>query len=167
MSSSESDFSSSSTESSSSSESVNSSSSELSEQSSSSSYYEALYSPHPYSYVVRQELTWKDSWCLAAVLIDLRLTDQAFIQKFGPIKVDFGGTYGSTFIPQDLRRIVDELRVVKSFKVCYGATDAYVKTEQEALLWQNTISDRIDQAIWATRNRRLGLQGNPEAYDTI
>ncbi len=150
------------------SDSSESSVSENSEHSSSSSYYENLYSPHPYSYVVREELTFKDSFVFASVILDIRLTDQAFISKFGPFRVNFGGTYGNTFIPEDLRRIVDELRVVKCFKIIYAlGSDAVTKAEAEGLLWQNTVADRVDQAIWSARNRRISLQNDPEAYDQI
>lgn len=132
-------------------------------ESSSSSYYEALYGVHPITYVVKEELKYKDGWVFASVLLDIRTTDTDFLNKFGPAIVDFGGTYGTNFIPQDRRRLVDELRVVKSFKSCISMADAAT----QAQLWQNTMVNRVTRAIWDIRNQRIGLPPSTETAEGI
>ena len=132
-------------------------------ESSSSSYYEALYGVHPITYVVKEELKYKDGWVFASVLLDIRTTDTAFLNQFGPAVVDFGGTYGTNFIPQDLRRVVDELRIVKSFRSCTSLTAAAA----DAQLWQNTMVNRVTRAIWDIRNKRLGLPPSTETAEGI
>lgn len=116
----------------------------------SSSSFEENYGVHPLSYVIKEELSFKSSWVIAGVLLDIRTTDQDIIAQFGPADVDFGGTFGGSFIPQDIRRVVDELRVKKSFK-----HEDLQQAAAEARLWQNAITERVSDAIWAARQKSL------------
>lgn len=118
---------------------------------------------HPLSYVVKEALQYKESWVIASVLLDIRSTDTAFIEKYGPVTVDFGGTFGTNFIPQDLRRVVDELRVKKSFKHC----TSLITAAEDAQLWQNEMVNRVTRGIWDARNNRLGLPSSVETATPI
>lgn len=126
----------------------------LSSNSDSSSTFRETYPVHPLSYVIKEALTFRDSWVFASVLLDLRTTDQSFINQYGPSVVDFGGTFGNTFIPQDLRRVVDELRVKKSFR-----RDSLAAAKGEAIDWQIEMVKRVEDVIWKARQNAV-LAGN-------
>lgn len=124
----------------------------------SSSSFQENYGVHPLSYIVKEELDYKAGWVIASVLFDIRTTDQDNLRKFGPGLVDFGGTYGTNFIPQDIRPIVDELRVKKSFK---GTTLALAA--EDAKLWQSTIVEKATAAIWAAREKAATIVSSVES----
>jgi hypothetical protein len=123
-----------------------------------SSSFEENYGVHPLSYVIREAFTYKSSRVLAAVLLDIRTTDTDLIDKFGPSLVDFGGTFGVNFIPQDIRRVVDELRVVKSF-----VAPTIGQAEADATAWQIYVTNKVAEAIWAARAKSAEVGNSVES----
>jgi len=110
------------------------------------------------STLVVEKLTYKDSRVYASVWMDMRYEDSQRIAKYGPALVDFGGTYGNTFIAQDVRKVVNNLKITKVF---IEATPALAATY--ARIWQQTMIDRVNTELWRVRNaRKAALEGSDE-----
>ena len=128
--------SSSSTESSSSSSSESSLSDTSSSWSSESSewdhdWYSILYRPAPevcdYRFV---------AWCE----IDLRRSDAVVVQRLGPLRVQFGGTFGTDTFLSEIVGVLDGYRNTKVFS-----------TLAAALAWQDAVEQRIRHALMELR----------------
>lgn len=109
---------------------------------------------YPLSSVIREQLSPLASVINASVVLDLNSVDQLIVDQYGPLNVDFGGTFGVTIanpsgvlIPQDIQPLESGMRVTKSFTVV-GHTDwaAVAATD-----WLSAITTRISQALSSGR----------------
>jgi hypothetical protein len=109
---------------------------------------------YPLSSVIREQLTPVSSIVKATIVLDLNSIDYSIVTKFGPITVDFGGTFGVTVsnpagitIAQDLVALKQGLKVTKDFYFATRPDWAAVAAAE----WLTTVTNRISQALAAAR----------------
>ena len=109
---------------------------------------------YPLSSVIQEPLAARLGCIGATVGVDLNYVDRELVKRYGPIRVDFGGTFGVTpenpsglFIPQDLQEIITGLQVTKWFSS--PGIPAWAVTAGND--WLQTVTERIGVALGTLR----------------
>lgn len=113
-------------------------------------------SEYPLSSVIQEPLCVRAGEVIATVGIDLNYVDRELNRRYGPVQVDFGGTFGITpenpagiFVPQDLVTIDTGLTVRKSFR--YPGVPSYATAAGRD--WLNVVTERIGVALGVMRTQ--------------
>lgn len=109
-----------------------------------------------------EKLKYKDARVYATVWMDMRYEDSIRVNKYGPALVDFGGTYGNTYIPQDVRKVVNNLKITKVF---IEATPALAATY--ARNWQQLMVTRVNEELWRIRNARIAAEEGSDEFELV
>lgn len=111
-------------------------------------------SAYPLSSVVREPLAAKGGDIIGTVGIDLNFVDRELVDRYGPARVDFGGTFGVTpenpqgvFVPQDLQELNTGMEVSKTFTVPRHPEQAQVAGNE----WLQVITERVGIALGILR----------------
>jgi len=111
---------------------------------------------YPLSSVIQEPLSVRAGDIIATVGIDLNYVDRELNRRYGPIQVDFGGTFGITpenpagiFVPQDLIVIDTGLKVSKAFR--YPGIPSYASAAGRD--WLNVVTERIGVALGILRTQ--------------
>jgi hypothetical protein len=109
---------------------------------------------YPLSSVIQEPLCARAGGIVATVGVDLNYVDRELVRRYGPISVDFGGTFGITpqnpagvFIPQDLQILDTGLQVSKTFMV--PGIPAYATDAGKD--WLQVVTERIGVALGTLR----------------
>jgi hypothetical protein len=109
---------------------------------------------YPLSSIIREQLTPVNSVVKATVILDLNSIDYDIVNKYGPLTVDFGGTFGVTVsnpagvtIEQDLIALEQSLKVTKDFYFATRPDWAAIAAAE----WLTTMTNRIGQTLAAAR----------------
>ena len=109
---------------------------------------------YPLSTVIREPLEACSGDIEATIGIDLCYVDNALLGRYGPARVDFGGTFGITvanpagiLIPQDFKALNSGIQISKMF--CAPGNPAWAQVAAED--WLNQISIRIGTALGILR----------------
>ena len=113
-------------------------------------------SDYPLSSVVREPLDPRQGSVFAKVGIDLNFVDRELVSRYGPTRIDCGGTFGATtqnpqgvFLPQDLRALVTGMEIEKEFLVPGQPDQAAVAAAE----WQESITERVGLALGILRTQ--------------
>lgn len=113
-------------------------------------------SDYPLSSVVREPLDPRGGSVFAKVGIDLNFIDRLLVNRYGPVSVDTGGTFGAistnpqgVFVPQDLRRLTTGMEIEKEFRVPGRPDDAAVAAAE----WLDTMTERVGLALGILRTQ--------------
>lgn len=112
-------------------------------------------SQYPLSSIIREQLSPVNGTVNATVSIDLNSVDELIVSRYGPLNVDFGGTFGVTVdnptgvvIPQDIKPISQGLVVTKAFFVLQSKPQWAATAATE---WLGTITARVSAALGTGR----------------
>jgi len=86
------------------------------------------------------------------VEVDIRHSDADILAALGPLTLDFGGEFGETVLSHDPIKIIDGLRVSKTFDVVEDAED-----------WQDSITFEFRNRMNELRN--IFLNQYPGEFD--
>lgn len=108
---------------------------------------------------IRKYSTLSDGvYKISLVTEDWSEADQRLMLKFGEPEVDLGGTFGivpDTYtLPTNLVRIMSEAPFTQSFD-----SRDHADADARAILWKETVSDRIAAAIVALRTSADAFSG--------
>lgn len=113
-------------------------------------------SDYPLSSVVREPLEPKSGSVWAKMGIDLNFIDRLLVDRYGPVSLDTGGTFGASetlpqgvFLPQDLRRLTTGMEVAKEFRV-QGRPDQAAIAAAE---WLEVMTERVGIALGILRTQ--------------
>jgi hypothetical protein len=109
---------------------------------------------YPLSCVITEPLAPKDGVVWGIVGTDLNYIDRVLIDRYGPVSIDTGGTFGITstnpsgvFVPQELRALNTGMDIRKPFYVPQDPADAAAAATE----WQTTMVTRVGVALGALR----------------
>lgn len=114
------------------------------------------------STLIVDQIVYKNGRAFASVQMDMRYEDSIHLNKYGPAKVDFGGTYGNSYIPEDIRKLVNNLKVTKVF---IEATPREAGLQAKA--WQAAMVTRVNAELWKIRNLRKGTPEDSDEFELV
>ena len=109
---------------------------------------------YPLSSIITQKVVASGGGFTGTVIADLNMVDSNLVSEYAPVQIDFGGTYGGYFLPQNLITLVNGLSVSQTFPTPQLTPAAAAAA---ALAWETANAQAIGNALAALRTTDAGV----------